>query len=59
MNSNLKDMVYHAQGSLSQVLPENLQVIKQISDLNVQAYSDCINTLKKQMQVTLLYKNMY
>ena len=49
MNSNLKDMVLNTQGNLSQVLPENMHIIKQISDLNVQAYTDCINTLKKQV----------
>jgi hypothetical protein len=50
MNSNLKDMVLNTQGNLSQVLPENMHIIKQISDLNVQAYTDCINTLKKQVE---------
>jgi len=44
-------MVLHAQGNLNQVLPENMQIIKQISDLNIQAYTDCINTLKKQIEV--------
>jgi len=50
MNNDLKDMVYTAQGNLSQLLPENLQIIKQISNLNIEAYTDCINTLKKQIQ---------
>jgi len=50
MNSDLKDMVLNAQGNLSNVLPENMHIIKQISDLNVQAYTDCINTLKKQVE---------
>ncbi len=51
MNSNLKEMVLHAQGNLSQVLPENMQIIKQVSDLNIQAYTECINTLKRQIEV--------
>lgn len=50
MNKDLKDMVYTAQGNLSQLLPENLQIIKEISNLNIQAYTDAITTLKKQIQ---------
>lgn len=46
-------MVHHAQGDLSQLLPENMQIIQQMSDLNVQAYTNCINNLKKQIEVII------
>ena len=50
-------MVNSAQGDLSQLMPENMHILKQISNLNIQTYTECINSLKKQIEVIIFFIN--
>lgn len=43
-------MVEDAQSNLNYLLPENMKIINSMSNLNIEAYSECISRLQKQIE---------
>ncbi len=43
-------MVEDAQTNLNYLLPENMKIINSMSNLNIEAYSECISRLQKQIE---------